>query len=218
MKILLISSSPRGEKSLTYALAAEALKGAAAAGAETEAVHICGCRIAFCRSCEACHRGDMRCIIDDDAVPLILKMLDADGIIFASPNYINQVTASMKALFDRTSHLIHCKSLLGKYTAGAASSGSGFSEPTLNYIAYYSNTAGAMYSGGVSCSRGLDAAKKEEAFKLGAKLAADIRAKTVYLDQKEAIEKGRKKFSAVIKMRKNDWDAEYEYYADKGWL
>ncbi|OGS65944.1 MAG: hypothetical protein A3J79_13025 [Elusimicrobia bacterium RIFOXYB2_FULL_62_6] len=219
MKILLISSSPKGEKSLTFALAAEALKGAAAAGADTETVHLSGRRIEFCRSCEACHRNDMRCVMIDDAGPVLEKMLEADGLVLASPNYINQVTASMKALFDRTSNFIHCKRLLGKYAAGAVSSGSGRAAETLDYIAYYSSAAGAQYSGGVSCDgRGPDAAKKAEAFKLGEKLVSDIKNKTVFAGQAEAIEKGRKFFSAVIKMRKNDWDAEYKYYAEKGWL
>jgi len=67
---------------------------------------------------------------------ILEKMLDAEGIILASPNYINQVTASMKALFDRSSHFIHCKRLLDKYVAGVVSSGSGQDTASLAIISY----------------------------------------------------------------------------------
>lgn len=70
-------------------------------------------------------KGFLWCPIKGDAPKVINKMLEADGIIFATPNYINHITASMEALFERASHFIHCKRLLGKYVAAAVSSGSG---------------------------------------------------------------------------------------------
>src|SRR4030042_4182409 len=105
---------------------------------------------------------------------ILKKMLEADGIILATPNYINQVTASMKALFDRSSQFIHCKRLLGKYIAGVVSSGSGQSQEVLDYIKYYGHTCGAQYSGGVSSAAQSIGEKTEEAIELGRKLAMDI--------------------------------------------
>ena len=218
MKILLISSSPKGEASLTFNLAAETLKGAGAAGAETEIIHLRDCKIEFCRSCERCHKKSMQCPIDDDAPRILKKMLDADGIIFASPNYINQVTASMKALFDRSSNFIHCKRLLGKYTAGVVSSGSGYNKEPLDYLAHYSHMSGAQYTGRISCGRIMDPEKKKEAFKLGMSLVSDIKTARIYPDQTAVIENSRNTFAAIIKMRKDDWDAEYTYWQEKVWL
>ena len=137
MKILLISSSPRKEKSNTFILAGEVLKGAIDSGAKAETVHLFDHRIDFCRHCEACHKKIMKCPLKDDAAVILNKMLKADAIIIASPNYINQVNACMKALFDRSSHFIHCKRLLGKYIVGVSTSGSGYDKPVLNYIEYY---------------------------------------------------------------------------------
>jgi multimeric flavodoxin WrbA len=154
----------------------------------------------------------------DDVHLILQKMLDSDGIILASPNYINQVTASMKALMDRSSHFIHCKRLLGKYIAGVISSGSGYDNPVLDYIKFYGHTCGAQYSGGVSCAAQSVDKRKAQAFALGRKLAADIKEKKAYPDQLEVIEKGRQHFREIIKSRKEGWQQEYQYWLERGWL
>lgn len=218
MKILLISSSPHKEKSSTFLLAGEVLKGLKEEGAECESLHLDDYRIFFCKHCEECHRKLLNCSLDDDTSGLLKKMLEADGIIFATPNYINQVTASMKALFDRSAHFIHCKRLLGKYIAAVATSGSGENKEVLDYISYYSNACAAQYSGGVSGLQRFAEDKKREAFELGVRFASDIRDKKAYPEQLKAIEQGREYFSRIIKFRKDEWKEEYEYWVKKGWI
>lgn len=218
MKILLISASPRAEKSATYTLAAEVLKGAQAAGAETETVQLAGKKIGFCHACEACHRGNMTCPLKDDAHHIILKMLNADGIVFATPNYINQVTAPLKALMDRTSNHIHCQRFLGKYTAAVVTSGSGHNDPVCEYLAAYGRLCGAQNTGAVSCGPVPAAEELKEARELGAKLAEDIKNKAAYADQLEEIKTRRRYFAEIVARRKEDWDGEYHYYREKGWL
>ena len=218
MKVLLISSSPHKEKSRTFALAKEALRGVSQEGTESEIIHLDDFRVLFCKHCEACHKNILRCSIKDDVGAILKKMLEADGIILASPNYINQVTALMKALFDRSAHFIHCKRLVGKYIAGVVSSGSGQDKEVLDYIKFYGHTCGAQYSGGVSSAAHLLEQKKEEAFKLGRKLVMDIKEKQAYFDQSELIEKGKQHFKRIIEARKKEWEGEYRYWQDKGWL
>lgn len=218
MKLLLISSSPHKEKSNTLVLAKEVLRGCANTPGHSEIIHLCDLNIGFCRHCEACHRNLLHCSVSDNVPAILNKMLAADGIILASPNYINQVTASMKTLFDRSSHFIHCKRLLGKYIVAAVSSGSGQDEDVLDYIKYYSLTCGAQYSGGVSSRVPLGKEKMEKAHRLGARLAADIKEKKEYPEQKTLIEQGKQYFAEVIKKRKNEWIEEYHYWQDKGWL
>jgi len=125
MKVLLISSSPHKEKSTTFLLAKEVLKAIGQEGVETESIHLSDYRILFCRHCDECHRHILNCPLQDNVNIILKKMLDADGISPASPNYIDHITASMKALFDRSAHFIHCKRLSGKYIIGVVSSGSG---------------------------------------------------------------------------------------------
>jgi len=217
MKILLISSSPHKERSQTYLLAQEVLKGCPDS-VKPEVIHLCDWKIEFCRHCEECHKKIMHCLIKDDMQMILKKMLEADGIILASPNYINQVTASMKALFDRASHFIHCKRLLGKYVAGVVSSGSGQDKDVLDYIRYYAHTCGAQYSGGVSSRVPINDEKNKEALKLGESLMKDIKDKRLFPEQMKIIEPGKEYFKKIIEMRKNVWIEEYRYWNDKGWL
>lgn len=217
MKILLISSSPRKEKSQTFLLAKAVLMGCPDS-VESEIIHLCDCRIEFCRHCEVCHRNIMQCPVKDDVRSILEKMLQAEGIILASPNYINQITASMKALFDRSRHFIHCKRLLGKYVAGVISSGSGQDKEVLDYIKHYSHACGAQYAGGVSSSVPLSNEKKDEAFNLGQSLTAAIKDKRLFPDQIKIIEAGKDHFKTIIEKRKDAWSAEYRYWKEKRWL
>jgi len=218
MKVLLISSSPHKEKSNTFLLAKEVLRGVEDSGFESEVIHLADCHICFCLHCEACHKNILRCSVVDSVQAILEKMLEADGIILATPNYINQVTGSMKTLFDRSAHFIHCKRLLEKYVLAVVSSGSGHDEPVLDYINFYAHTCGAQYSGGVSCCAYAIKDKFHEAYQLGKKLARDINDKKAYPEQLEIIEKGKRHFREVVKARKSDWQQEYQYWQDKGWL
>jgi multimeric flavodoxin WrbA len=219
MKILLISSSPHKEKSKTIFLAKEVLAGCAEnKETESEIIYLCALKIDFCNHCEICHKRIMECSIKDDVKMVFKKMLEADGIILATPNYINQVTGSMKTLFDRLAHFIHCKRLLGKYIAGVVTSGAGFDEPVLSYLNYYAHTCGAQYSGGISCRNPEVKEKSQGARQLGRKLSADILGKKTYPGQIELIEKGKKYFAEVMKLRKSEWQEEYAYWQEQGWL
>jgi multimeric flavodoxin WrbA len=218
MKGLLISSSPHKEKSSTFLLAKEVLRGLEEDGFLGEVLHLDDLRVFFCKHCELCHRKILKCSLGDDVDMILQKILDADAIVLASPNYINQVTASMKALFDRSAHFIHCKRLLGKYMAGVVSSGSGQNKEVLDYLEFYSHVCGAQYSGGLSSLQRFGEDKKNEAFRLGRKIAADVKGKKLYSGQMQTIEEGKQHFAQIIKLRKNDWQEEYKYWLEQGWL
>ncbi len=218
MKLLLISSSPRRQESNTFALAKEVLRGCSIESGNPEIIHLRDLNIGFCRHCEECHRKILHCSVTDNVPGILNKMLEADGIILASPNYINQITASMKALFDRASHFIHCKRLLGKYIVAAVSSGSGQDGDVLDYIKYYGHTCGAQYSGGVSSGVPVSKEKMEEAYRLGVKFVSDIKEKKAYPKQIALIEEGKRHFREIIKRRKDEWIEEYLYWQNRGWL
>lgn len=218
MKILLISSSPRKAISQTLLLAKEVLRGCPAQDVDTEIIHLIDSKLSFCKHCEACHKTIMHCSIKDDVQMIFKKMLEADGIILASPNYINHITATMKALFERLSHFLHCKRLLGKYVCGVVSSGSGENKSVLDYIEYYAHICGAQYSGSVSARVPVSKEKLEEAYKLGNKFFSDIKEKRIYPEQIEGIEHAKRYFKEVIRARKADWGEEYQYWVDKGWI
>ncbi|MCU0650793.1 MAG: flavodoxin family protein [Candidatus Omnitrophica bacterium] len=218
MKVLLISASPRYKASKTLALAKIALKGSNLAGADIEVVSLRNYKIGFCRHCESCHRRILQCPIKDDAMMLAGKILDADGIIFACPNYINQVPGPLKTLFDRHSHFIHCKRLLGKYTAAVVTSGSGYDMPVARYLKYYSNLCGAQFSGAVTSRQDRITDKSDEALLLGKKIVSDIASSRNYPGQIIRIGKGLDYFKKIISLRRAYWKEEFLYYKDMGWL
>jgi len=70
---------------------------------ETEMIQLSGQKIRGCIACYKCFENkDHRCSLKDDVVnDYIEKMLQADGIILASPTYFADVSSELKALIDR---------------------------------------------------------------------------------------------------------------------
>ncbi|MDD3725896.1 MAG: flavodoxin family protein [Candidatus Ratteibacteria bacterium] len=217
MKILVISASPRKEKSQTLLLAKGVLKGCEDSNT-AEIIHLCEQKIEFCRHCEHCHRKILACILKDDVHKILDMMLEADGIILATPNYIDQVTGAMKTLFDRSTHFLHCLRLMGRYTAGVVSSGSGADKDVLSYLKHYTNACGAYYVGGISTRVPVGEEALSSASKLGKRLCRAIRQKKEFPSQTRIIEGRKNHFRKILQTRKNEWEEEYRYWADNNWL
>jgi len=68
-----------------------------------------------CRGCRACFdRGEDACPLKDD-VPLIRAKMDAaDGLLLASPVYVDDVSGLVKTWMDRLAYLCHRPALAGK--------------------------------------------------------------------------------------------------------
>ena len=61
-----------------------------------------------CLGCYACIRlGEEKCPLKDDRDMIIQEMHDADGVLFASPVYVNFISALMKTYIERTAFLSH---------------------------------------------------------------------------------------------------------------
>ena len=84
-KVLVITSSLR-ENGNSNALAKSFAEGAKEAGNSVEIVSLAGKNIAFCRGCLACQKT-LKCVINDDAVPIAEKMKNAHVISCATPIY-----------------------------------------------------------------------------------------------------------------------------------
>ena len=122
MKIIGINASPKGEKSQTRRLVMGVLDGARQAGADVTFVDVCSLDIHYCTACGTCYaKGE--CIHDDDFPALLEKMLDAEGVVIGSPNYINGVTAQLKTMLDRMADNVHCQSFAGKYGCSVCTAG-----------------------------------------------------------------------------------------------
>jgi multimeric flavodoxin WrbA len=217
MKVLAICGSPRGSQSQTRRLAEAVLSGAKEQGAEVELVDLGKAYIRFCRSCETCHRGP-DCALDDDGAQIVQRMLESDCTVLATPVYMNQVTAQLKTILDRTSHFVHCLRMTGKYVAAVTTSGGGMGSEVSAYLKSYALTVGAQFVGSVDAQAPVQEASLGAARKLGAGLVAAVREKTSYPDQIQAIEAQKRRFGQIVAMRKDQWPYEHKYWQEQGWM
>jgi multimeric flavodoxin WrbA len=107
MKTIVINASPR-KKWNTAEVLESAQKGAESVGAETEFINLYDLVFKGCRSCLVCKLKDKpkgKCYYNDEASPLIEKILDADALLIGSPIYFGEPTSEFRALLER---LIFC--------------------------------------------------------------------------------------------------------------
>jgi len=121
MKVVAFNGSGRKDGN-TAMMIAEAFKPLQAAGIETEMVQLAGNTIRGCTACYKCvENQNRRCVIGNDIVnDCIDKMIEADGIILASPTYFADVSAELKALIDRSGIVTRVNDNLLARKVGAA--------------------------------------------------------------------------------------------------
>ena len=89
---------------------------------ETEMIQLSGQRIRGCIACYKCFENkDCKCNVQDDMVnDYIERMLEADGIILASPTYFADVSSELKALIDRAGLVAKANGDMFRRKVGAA--------------------------------------------------------------------------------------------------
>ncbi len=88
----------------TETLITEASKGAESAGASVERFDLFRLeKYTGCISCFGCKKEKFKghCICRDGLTPVLDAIRDADGLIIGSPNYLSEMTASFRALYER---------------------------------------------------------------------------------------------------------------------
>lgn len=104
MRVIGINGSPRKGWN-TETLVKEALRGAEAAGAETELIELYAEPIKGCLECYACKRKNNRtggiCAIRDNLRPLLEKAYNADVVIFGSPNFFGYPSGMVRSFIER---------------------------------------------------------------------------------------------------------------------
>jgi len=85
-----------------------------------------------CKGCYVCvHKGEDKCPLKDDMNIIVDEIMDADGIILATPVYNNHVSSLTKSFIDRLAYVAHRPRFHGKY-AMVMSSCSGFGADEAN--------------------------------------------------------------------------------------
>ncbi|MBQ9409042.1 MAG: flavodoxin family protein [Clostridia bacterium] len=102
-KIVAVNAGPRMGWN-TETLVSEATKGAQSAGASMERFDLFRLeRYTGCISCFGCKKEKFKghCICKDGLTPVLDTIREADGLILGSPNYLGELTASFRALYER---------------------------------------------------------------------------------------------------------------------
>ncbi len=102
-KIVAVNAGPRKGWN-TDTLIEEAMQGAREAGADVQKFNLFKLeKYTGCISCFGCKRtaNAGRCIVRDGLQPVLDAIREADGLIIGSPNYLSEMTASFRALYER---------------------------------------------------------------------------------------------------------------------
>jgi len=102
-KIVVINASPRVSWN-TGSLVREAAKGAQAEGAAVKIFDLYKLeKFTGCISCFGCKLPENQgiCVCKDGLTPVLEEIRSADGLIIGTPNYLGDVSAAFRALYER---------------------------------------------------------------------------------------------------------------------
>ncbi len=102
-KIVVVNAGPRKGWN-TDILVSEAARGAESEGAVIERFDLFRLeKYTGCVSCFGCKKERFKghCVCRDGLTPVLDAIRESDGLIIGSPNYLSQMTASFRALYER---------------------------------------------------------------------------------------------------------------------
>jgi len=109
----------------------------------SEIVFLSDYRLEPCRGCKLCFRdGEEACPLSDDRDVLIEKLLASDGVVFASPSYMFQVSGLMKTFLDRLAFFGHRPRFFGKAFTNVVAQGLPFDSKIGKYLNFVGSCFG----------------------------------------------------------------------------
>jgi multimeric flavodoxin WrbA len=159
---------------------------------------------------------------DDDVPSLVDRTKKADGIVLASPVYIDNVSGQMKVFFDRLADAIHYQLLAGKYGCSVATTHTSGGEEVVAYLNHVQNYLGIITVGGLAVATGGEAESvdraKGNARALGKKLVDAIRDGFSDPEQEAVITGNREFFKDIVIGNRELRTGEYERWVKSGWI
>jgi multimeric flavodoxin WrbA len=217
MKLVAVLGSPHGMQGNTAAVLKSVMNAASAKGTLTKTFSLTDYTIHPCKGCATCSKTG-KCVIDDDFATILKSMLDADGIILASPNHAQNVSAQSKALIDRCYSPLHCQMLQGKYGAAVVTSGGPLLGVCEEYLLTFSSNIGCWKAGSI-CAVKMQLIDKDErsqvmesAAELGRNIVSAIQSKKAFPEQEAQRSQNFEYMKAVVQMEKDSWPYDYEYW------
>lgn len=173
-----------------------------------------------CRGCYACiAHGEEKCPLRDDRDLVINEMLAADGVIFASPVYVNHISALMKSFIDRIGFEAHRPRFFGKQAMVMAICGGFGADKATGYMSGILTTFGYNVASSLELQASTKSAKETA---LNQEKAA-----AAFETLVTAIQNGARKppalqqvimfhlFKAISNAYPDKFSADHRYYRDK---
>lgn len=229
MKVLAILGSPRkGQTYKAVALFEQHLK--AYGSIEFSYVFLNETNLTQCRGCALClESGEEFCPVKDDRPMLVEKMLESDGVIFATPNYSLQVSALMKIFLDRLCFVFHRPCFFGKASMAIVTQGVYGAGDIVKYLNTIGDFWGFNVCPGVAVTTPWGVANpgtkwpqaEQDKISLKLKKAAERFYRT--LTGTKTPEPGLKKLALFRLVRtghkySKEHKRDYNYYSDNGWF
>ncbi len=181
-------------------------------------------RLDACRGCKRCfEEGEEACPLKDDRDVLIEKMMNADGVVFASPSYMFQVSGTMKTFIDRLAFIGHRPRFFGKPFTHVTTQGLPFGGKIGKYLHLVGSCFGFNTVRG-SCLVALEPMSEKEARKADKILAKHSRRFFESLGTSAlpvptlTMLMGFRIGRTTIQEELDDRSCDYRYYRDKGWF
>lgn len=229
MKILALVSSFRkkGNTARIVQMIGEHLETLAARSQQSlifEMLYLGDMDIRPCRGCRACFdRGEDQCPLKDDIPAVRARMDAADGLILASPVYVDDVSGLAKNWMDRLAYLCHRPAFAGKCAYPIATVGGSSTSRTLRTMNTALLTWGFHLVGQAGFKMGalMDQSKVASRYQQETARVADRLFRAV--SQRQAL---RPSFVSLLafKIQQLAWQREvqdsydYAYWKNQGWL
>jgi len=220
MNILIINGSPRGLKGNTGVLIQACVDALKQEGVDTEVINLGDIKLNPCIGCEACSRTGT-CVIDDDVAGIQKKMLAADGLVYATPNYMMNVSGHLKMFMDRCFTHVHCQTMVGKYAIALVSSAGPIFDSIEEYIQSIQGFLGCWKVGSTgACVMQLEddderLTVSKEVGDLARKLVSAIQGGQPIADQVESREQIFATMQFMVSNKRDDWPYEYQYWKER---
>jgi multimeric flavodoxin WrbA len=228
MKILMILGSCRrhgNTDQITGLIGVQMQEMAARRGEmlEMETVYLGQHNIGPCRGCRVCfEHGEEKCPLKDDVLAIKAKIQAADGVVVASPVYVNDVSGILKNWIDRLAHVCHRPEFGGKAAYLIATVGSTPTNHALRTMNIALNSWGfhivgqtGFKTGALMQSEELKARFEKEAARIAAKMFGAMRERNLAKPSFMNLMMFKIQQRAWQKAVQNTFD--YQYWKNKGW-
>lgn len=233
MKVISLISSHRknGNTERLVSLVEEELQSVAKIHNESlniERISLGYAELKICLGCRVCfEKGEMFCPLKDELLYILEKLNEADGLVFGSPVYVEDVNGIMKNWIDRMAFICHRPAFYGKTAVVITTSGIGSSNHALKTMKSALTTWG-VYINGQHKFRTGDLMKKEEIHnRYYDKIKGISKGLFIALKNQKALNPTF--YSLIVfKVQQKYWqksansisqhNIDYTYWKDKGWL